>query len=149
MARMSAEARAASMLRAGGKAPTPPAHLDASAKRLWRQITHSRPPDFFAPGASHLLEAFVETVTMHRFYMRLWEKDPTNLDHLKSIVALNNSLSQLSVKLRISNSSVYNKKSGILTEPGEPEPEGSEEVASNVMKLRSDVLFGGGGQLKY
>jgi hypothetical protein len=67
VARMSAEAKSASLWRTGGVAPPPPAHMDATAKRLWRQITHSRPADFFAPGATQLLEAFVDAVQMRRF----------------------------------------------------------------------------------
>ena len=59
MPRQSAEDRAAAAWRAGGTGPKPPKFLNRKAKALWREIVRSRPADYFAPGATHLLEAFV------------------------------------------------------------------------------------------
>jgi hypothetical protein len=77
--------------------------------------------------------------------MQIWRNDPINRDRvLESIVKLNNTLAQLSVKLRIANTSVYGKKDGILTERGDP---AAEEGESNVTKFPSDLLYGEGEPL--
>jgi hypothetical protein len=98
------------------------------------------------PGATYLLEAFVETIVMHRFYIDMWKRDPGNRETLRSITMCNNSLAQLATKLRIANTSVYDKKAGILQERGDIDVDRDEPLhGSNVTKLdRSDVLYGGG-----
>jgi hypothetical protein len=127
---------AAAYLRTGGKAPEPPAHLDAKSKQVWRIIASSRPPDFFTAGSLPLLEAYVVALVMLRFYHAEWCRDQTNDGYLKAITALNNSLATLATKLRLSISSI-DKRSGLLTEKGDP-------PSSEDGKVIHDVLFGGG-----
>jgi hypothetical protein len=55
MPRSGAEARSAAIWLAGGKPPRPPAHLSKRAAAIWREITGSRPCDYFKPGALSLL----------------------------------------------------------------------------------------------
>jgi hypothetical protein len=130
--RKSAEARSAAYLRSAGKPLAPPRHLEASVRRVWLSITRSKPPDYFSAASAPLLEALCEAVVMRRFYADLWHRQVFNReDYVKPLVALNSSIAQLSTKLRLAVTSV-DKKSGILTEGGDPEPRDG-----NV------VLFGG------
>jgi hypothetical protein len=115
MPRMSADAIAASYQRKA-VAPAPPKHLSAFGRRLWRRITHSRPPDYFRPGADVLLEQFVHLEEMRLFYVDLWRKDPGNADHLKALAQIAAALNSTAVKLRISNSAAISSRSGILDE---------------------------------
>ncbi len=136
MPRKSESARAAAIYRAKGKAPAPPAHLDAESKKIWRRITHSKAVDYFEPGSEPLLEAYVRSLVMHRFYSSIWENDPHNRDEVvKNIVALNNSLAQLGTKLRLAITSV-DRRSGILDEKG---------LYPEKMGKSGDLLFGGDG----
>jgi hypothetical protein len=138
MPRKSPESIAAAYYRTKGKAPAPPAHLDADAKRIWQQITASRPPDFFTVGALPLLEAYVTALVMHRWYMDLWKRDAINRDgFVKPIAALNANLSMLATKLRLAITSV-DKRSGILTEKG--------DVTTEDNVIKADILFGGNVQ---
>jgi hypothetical protein len=105
---------------------------------IWKIITASRPPDFFNSGNSALLEAYCTTLVMHRFYVMMWRENPASRDHVRSLTMLNASLAQLATKLRLANTSI-DKRSGILTEKGDPEPTGER---GNV--IRADVLFGDG-----
>jgi hypothetical protein len=132
MPRISHEARSASYYLSGGKPPEPPSHLSVKAKAIWRGIARSRPPDFFTAGALPLLEAYVETIVVRRFYTEMWARDRGNADYVKALVSINSSLSQLATKLRLANTSI-DKRSGHLTERGDPAPD-----AANVL------LFGGG-----
>ena len=66
MPRKSAEGKSASVWLAGAKHPKAPAHLSPVAKRVWREVVECRPPDFFRPGALHLLETFCEGVATQR-----------------------------------------------------------------------------------
>jgi phage terminase small subunit len=138
MPRKSVEDLAAAYYRTKGKAAAPPPHLDDGAKAIWRQITRSRPPDFFTAGSLPLLEAYCVALAMHRWYANLWRTDFTNRDNfVRHIASLNSSLSMLAVKLRLTNSSI-DKRSGKLTERGDPVPEDGER--DNVHGL----LFGRG-----
>jgi hypothetical protein len=140
MPRLSPEARGALLYRQGAKAPAPPKHLRAEAKALWRTITHAYPVDYFQPGADLLLESFVETVLMRRFYASLLKNDPASPEYLKAITMLANSMNQTAQKLRLANSSRLFKRSGILDEVDtKPIAEGD-----NVHRL----LFGN-GEVRY
>jgi phage terminase small subunit len=140
--RRSAEDRSAACWRVGGKPPAPPAHLDDDAKKIWKAIAASRPPDFFTPGALPLLEAYCTALVMHRWYLDSWRRDQLNRDNfVKHIAALNASLSMLATKLRRAITSI-DKRSGILIEKGDPS---KWMPGGNVTKFRDrDVLFGGG-----
>jgi hypothetical protein len=140
MPRRSADDVAAAYLRTGGKPLEPPPDMEASAKRIWRIIAASRPPDYFNAGSAPLLEAYVEAIVMHRFYTGMWRHDRGNPDYLKAITACNASLSMLATKLRLAITSI-DKKSGVLTEKGDLTPTGEP---GNVIK--ADVLFGAGPQ---
>jgi hypothetical protein len=58
MPRISAEARGAAALRAGGKLPDPPKDLSDEAKLVWKAVTASKPVDWFDAGSLVLLEDF-------------------------------------------------------------------------------------------
>jgi hypothetical protein len=133
MPRKSVEAMAATLYRTGGKTPAPPAHLSAAGKRLWNSIVRSYPVDYFQPGATELLESFVDAVLMRRFYMDLWERNFEITDHVRSISMLTSTMNSTAMKLRISNSSRLHRHSGMLDEK-ETRPVDDSNV----------VLFGGG-----
>jgi phage terminase small subunit len=144
MPRKSAEDIAGAYYRTEGKPPVAPEHLSPQAKKLWREITSSRPPDYFTAGATQLLEAFCQTTEMHRFYMSVWAHDRTNVDYVKAIATLNASLSTLATKLRLALTSV-DRRAGILTEKGDVAADGAPLYGSNITKFeKRDVLFGGG-----
>jgi hypothetical protein len=134
MPRLSPEARSALYHRTG-KAPAPPAHLDAKAKRLWREITHSRPVDFFLPGQTVLLEQFVELAVLQRFYLDMLKRNPLNPELLKSTTMLATTLNMTAQKLRISNSAAIVRKSGIYDETDTKPADAGDNVTT---------LFGGG-----
>jgi hypothetical protein len=139
MPRKSADERAAGYFRTGGKGAEPPRDLSAFAKQLWRGIVASRPPEFFPPGQQELLRQFCELSEMRRFYRGVWERDRDNAEYVKAMVALANAINATAVKLRISNSSAIDKRSGILSER-EPELGGDSKgktlFGTDVVKLR-------------
>jgi hypothetical protein len=139
MPRRSAEGRSAAYFRTGGKGPEPPRDMSAFARRLWRSIVASRPPEFFPPGQQELLRQFCELAEMRRFYRDMWEDHRDNQDFVKAIVQLSTTLNATAVKLRISNSSAIDKRSGILSER-EPVPEGGASV---------HLLYGGPGKPRF
>jgi hypothetical protein len=137
MPRKSPEAIAGMYQRHAGKSMSPPSHLEPDVAAIWKAVAGSRPPDFFNVGNAPLLEAYCEALVMQRFYVGIWRDDP-NKDHVRSITMLSTTLASLATKLRLANTSI-DKRSGILSEQGDPEPTGE---TGNV--IRADVLFGDG-----
>ena len=116
MPRLSAEERAGAVWRAGGDPPKPPKHLGRPAKALWREIAASRPPDFFAPGATHLLESFVVAVLAARKLAAMVEANPGDKAAVDAWLAVVKVEATLATKLRLAVSSAIKPHSGKLTE---------------------------------
>jgi phage terminase small subunit len=131
MPRRSPEARAAAYYRTGGKSPPAPDHLSPKAKRVWREITASRPPDFFTRGSWPLLAQYCELDVLQQGYLTMLRDDPLNPEVQAVTIKMAASLCQLATKLRLAITSV-DKRSGLLTEKGDPEP-----------RQGDDTLFGG------
>jgi hypothetical protein len=88
----------------------PPRDLSQAATKIWKQITGSRPADWFDEGSAPLLRRLcrsaVSVEKLHDAYDKL---DPTSAkaaDILKQIAVLNASVAGLSQKLRLSVQSV-------------------------------------------
>ena len=122
MPRKSAEDRAAAAWRAGGKHPEPPKHLSRRAKAMWREIVASRPPDYFAPGAAHLLESFVVAVLAARTLAEVVEANPRDEAAAKEWRDFAKVEATLATKLRLAVSSAIRPQSGKLTEKGGSHP---------------------------
>ncbi len=118
MPRQSAEDRAAAAWRAGGKRPEPPKHLSRKAKAMWREIVASRPPDYFGPGAAHLLESFVVAVLAARTLAEVVEADPRDEAAAKEWRDFAKVEATLATKLRLAVSSAIRPHAGALTERG-------------------------------
>jgi hypothetical protein len=106
MPRKSPEAISAALYRArNGVPPAPPRDLSPAAAKLWRQITASRPSDWFDGGSLPLLHRLCRTViSVERLHDAYDATDPTSskaADLVKQIAALNASVAGMSQKLRI------------------------------------------------
>ena len=118
MARQSAEDKAAAVWRAGGKRPEPPKHLSRRAKAMWRDIVASRPPDYFGPGAAHLLESFVIAVLAARTLAEVVEADPRDEAAAREWRDFAKLEATLATKLRLAVSSAIKPHAGALAERG-------------------------------
>jgi hypothetical protein len=133
MARQSAEARGAALYHAGGKPPQPPAHLSKRGKEIWREVTRSRPADYFRPGALALLGNLCELSAQQEVYLKALAADPHNPELQQVVIRVAAAMNSAATKLKLTPSAVHDRKAGILTERGEPEPEDG----------KGDVLYGG------
>ena len=122
MARQSAEDRAAAAWRAGGSGPTPPKHLSRQAKAMWREITRARPADYFGPGSTQLLEAFVLASVAVRQIAPQIAADPGNKDVAESFRRYSSIMATMATKLRLAVSSAIKPHSGKLNERGTHHP---------------------------
>ncbi len=118
MPRLSAEDRAAAAWRAGGSPPKPPKHLSRRAKVLWREIVASRPPDYFGPGSTPLLESFVVTVLAARVLAVAVEENPIDKTAADAWLAMVKAETTLATKLRLAVSSAIKPHAGKLNERG-------------------------------
>ncbi len=118
MPRLSAEDRAASAWRAGSKPVKPPSYLSRQAKALWREIVASRPPDYFGPGSTHLLELFVVAVLAARVLAVVVEADPRDEAAAKEWRDFAKIEATLATKLRLAVSSAIKPHAGKLNERG-------------------------------
>jgi phage terminase small subunit len=136
MARQSAEDRAAAYWRARGKPPAPPSHLSPKARKLWREIVASRPPELFAPGSTELLAQFCELSIQQQGYLTWLREDPRNPEIQQTVCRVGNTLCQLATKLRLALTSI-DRKAGILAER-EPEVDDKDDTlfGGNVAKLK-------------
>jgi hypothetical protein len=136
MPRISAEARAAAVWRAGGRSQRkPPPHLSPGARRVWKEIVEDRPEDYFRPGSLHLLEMLCVVIELARQLAPQIDDPAVAVRYLK----LSATTALLCQKLRLSIQSSTRLEAGILNEPGAP-----KKVAGK------DVLFGGGsGPVKF
>ena len=124
MPRISAEARAAAALRAGGTPPTPPAHLGKDAKAVWIKIAASKPADWFDDGAQVLLERYCETTVQARRIAKRLEalmkagawKDAKEFE--KRLVLMSQAQTTLATKLRLSVQAIMDRRSGKVGERG-------------------------------
>ena len=116
MARMSAEARSASVWRASGALPEAPKHLCAATKKLWTEVVDSRPADYFAPGSLQILEDFcVASVALAKLAKKI-TRDPADPRLNDSFKKLSGIKATAATKLRLAVSSSVAADSGKLTE---------------------------------
>ncbi len=118
MPRQSAEGRAAAAWRAGGAGPRPPKFLSRKAKALWREIVRSRPADYFAPGATQLLEAVVVASVAARELAPKIAADPGNKDLAEALRRYSAIQATQATKLRLAVSSAIKPHAGKLAEKG-------------------------------
>ena len=118
MPRLSAEDRAASAWRAGGEPPKPPKHLSRKGRAMWREIVASRPADYFAPGATQLLAAFVVASVAMRELAPKIATDPGDKDLAEAFRRHSAVAATMATKLRLAVSSAVKAHSGKLTERG-------------------------------
>ena len=118
MPRLSAEDRAAAAWRAGGAGPKPPKHLGRQARAMWRQIVASRPADYFAPGATQLLESFVVASVAARELAPKIAANPGDKDLAEALRRHSAVMATMATKLRLAVSSAIKPHSGKLTERG-------------------------------
>jgi phage terminase small subunit len=118
MARISAEARSGASYRAGGEAPEPPSYMSAEARKVWREITASRPVDFFDAGSAVLLESFVVFAVHGRAVLkRMADAGETDNGRLTRQAALiGATLAALASKLRLTVQARVDRKSRIVDE---------------------------------
>ena len=129
MPRISAEARSAAAMRAGGAPPEPPAGMTAAAGAVWRRIAASRPPDYFDDGAQVLLESLCNEVVHERRLVKQLEKlikagawkDAKDFE--KRLALSRQTKSTLCTKLRLSIQAVVDRHSRKLAERGLPTTE--------------------------
>ncbi len=118
MPRLSAEDRAGGAWRAGGAGPKPPKCLSRPARAMWREIVRSRPADYFAPGATQLLEAFVVASVAARELAPKIAADPGNKDLAEALRRYSAVQATQATKLRLAVSSAIKPHAGKLTEKG-------------------------------
>lgn len=135
MPRISAEARSAAALRAGGKRQTAPDWLTDEAKGHWKRIVASKPIGWFDEGSLPLLAQYCETLVRARQLAEALRDVPTGEKGAQALevrlMGINGSCLSLATKLRLSVQSSVDRKSRMLDESGP-----GEEVAS-------DPLLGG------
>jgi hypothetical protein len=137
MPRKSPESRSASYYHVGAKPPPPPAILSADAKILWRKVVNCRAWDYFDAASQELLAQFCEMCIVQRENLRMMREDPLNPERWQAVAAkMQTAINSLSVKLRVSPSTVLTKKSGRLDEK-------ETDTDDNVL------LFGGPGPVKF
>jgi hypothetical protein len=122
MSRQSVEDRAASVWRAGGEPPTPPARLKGEARKLWITITADLAVDHFRPANHELLAQFCEMCAdARRLAEVLATLEPTErayAAHLRSRLRLATNIRDLAKTLRITPQAGIDRKSGRLAERG-------------------------------
>ena len=127
MARMSAEARGASLRRAGLNPPAPPKDLAREARDLWVSITASKPCDWWmGEGGLRLLRRYVRvSILAEQLHDRL---DTVGLDHpdagdlVKQILSCSTTCGVLAAKLRLNPQTGIERHSGHRFEKGSPKP---------------------------
>jgi hypothetical protein len=120
--RKSAEERAATAYRAGGRPPAPPSGLDPAAAKLWRAIAASRPVEWFSPATLRLLRRFCRTAIyaerLHDALDAARVGGPDAADLLKQVLATNASLGILAAKMRLTTQAEITAHNGLLNERG-------------------------------
>lgn len=123
MARISAEARGASVYRAGGKLPQAPANFSKEAADIWREVVSAKPVDWFDGGSLRLLRQFCRTMAQaERIAVELDAPEARMLSAVdievreRRLVALNGNCTTLATKLRITVQLAIGTKSGMITE---------------------------------
>jgi hypothetical protein len=141
MPRISAEARAAAVWRVGGKSPPAPGHLSQGARQVWTEITESRPPDYFRPGSTHLLEQLCTTIDLARQLAPRVQENPLDAGVVGQYLKFTQTTALLSQKLRLSVQSSVHCRNGILSERVTP--------ARGRSGKSRDLLFGAGDKVKW
>ena len=85
---------------------------------MWRSIVASRPADYFAPGATQLLESFVVVSVAARELAPMIAANPGDKDLAEANRRHNAVMATMATKLRLAVSSAIKPHSGKLTEGG-------------------------------
>jgi hypothetical protein len=120
MPRISAEARAAAAWQVGSRSPAPPKGLSPGARSVWREIVDSRPPDYFRPGALHLLEQLCAVIALARQLAPEVQERPADTAIAGQYLKFTQTTALLCQKLRLSIQSSTRPVAGILDEGGGP-----------------------------
>ena len=141
MARMSPEARGASIRRAGITPPEPPKDLAPEARDLWISIAASKPADWWqGEGGLRLLRRYVRvSILAEQLNDRL---DTVGLDHpdaadlVKQILCCSTTCGVLAAKLRLNPQTGIERHSGHRFEKGGPRPweDHSPRLGGNAVK---------------
>jgi hypothetical protein len=89
---------------------------------MWREIVRSRPADYFAPGATQLLEAFVVASVAARELAPKIAAHPGNKDLAEALRRYSAIQATQATKLRLAVSSAIKPHSGKLGERGTNHP---------------------------
>jgi hypothetical protein len=153
MPRRSAEAKAAAAYLAGSAPPEPSRRLDADGRKLWREITASKPADWFDSGSFPLLESYCE-LTLHaraiaRKLKRLrktgaWDEAQKWEKRLRVVV---DGQVMLSTKLRLSVQGLIERHSRKILEHGQTTP-ATEKPKKTDRLLGGAAVWGEAGQSK-
>jgi hypothetical protein len=123
MPRISAEAKAASIFRVGGQYPKPPSGFSGAKAKMWRDIVHSKPLDWFSAGSLLLLARYCEVMARAAQVSALVAQLPADADTAaaaeKRLVALNTNAAVLATKLRLTVQDAVNRKDRKLDEAGQ------------------------------
>jgi hypothetical protein len=151
--RQSAEAKAAATYLAGSRAPDPPGRLGAEGKTLWREISASKPPDWFDAGSLPLLESYCD-LTIHaraiaRKLKRLrkagaWDEMLAFERRLRAVV---DGQSMLATKLRLSVQGLIERHSRRILEHGQTTPNTKADKKPDRL-LGGEAVWGKLGQSK-
>lgn len=100
-----------------------PAHLSAVAAEVWRNVTTSRPSDFFDAGAGPLLESYCVAIAEHRRVMAVVEAmQPDDADYCRLARVSDMYAARIgscATRLRLTNQSRYRPgKAGTLAAAG-------------------------------
>jgi hypothetical protein len=142
MPRASAEGRAATAHRAGGRRPDPPDWLSVEARAHWRRIVSEKPLGWFDAGSLPLLAQYCATLVRAQELAELLvagAADQKGQQQLEvRLMGMNGSCLSLATKLRLSVQSAVDRKSRMLDESGPGEEVASDPLlGGKVVRLRS------------
>ncbi len=120
MPRISPAARAAAVWKAGGRKPTPPKHMSAAARSIWRQIVADRPADWFRPGSLLLLEQLCEIMVAQRAALAQLARMPGDSETIRAVKDYAGILNATASRLRLTVQADVDRRSRKVDEQ-EPE----------------------------
>src|ERR1051325_11493016 len=122
MPRKNPEQRSGSIYRAGIRPARPPKTLTPAARRIWRDITGARPPDWFDAGQLGLLALHVEmrarATEVAAELARVAVDSPEFGRLARNLKVLDDALATGARQLRLTVVATIDRKSGQLDERG-------------------------------
>jgi hypothetical protein len=122
MPRKSAAALAAQRWQVGRQHPRPPAGMSALARKLWLEVVLARPPQFFLPGATHLLQSYCEVTATLQQSWQLLAASPHDNKLVTRVKTLANLQASLARGLRITVQTGLRHENAQYLERMEPPP---------------------------